>query len=194
MVSPLAALHRGGLLSGTLGLSSAKGISRESLDLADLDPLRYHLAVIGERNRLFQRLTEASVPQVGIFWFTQETGAPPEILASGVPIQLGKAYGIYVDGPDDHDSHWKSITRILPPFLQAFGPNDWPRGRVLFNTVLKQFEVDLSDQLRGPEFSAKIVDYFRLPEAFTAFSYDRHYANTRFTLGPEGPLGLAVQR
>jgi hypothetical protein len=187
MMSPLASLRCAGLLSATLGLGSANVSPKESPGFSEHDPLRYHLAIIAERNRLFQRLTQANVPRVGIFWFTQKSSQSPEILGSGVPVQLGKAYGIYVDGRDDHDSHWKSIKPILPPFLQEFGPNDWPRGRVLYNTVLKQFEVDLSDQLNGPQFRERILDFFRLPEAFTAFSYDPHWAKTRFMLAPDGP-------
>ena len=34
--------------------------------------------------------------------------------------------------------------------------------------------------------ATKILEDFRLPEGFTKFGYDRHYAAARFTLGPDG--------
>ena len=114
------------------------------------------------------------------------------MFGSSEPVELGKKYGIYIDGPDDHHSHWEQLKRvkgltILSPFLQEFGPDNWPRGRVLFNTALKRFEIDMSHHLHEPQFMAKILDFFRLPEAFSSFKRDPHYAKTRFIFGPEGP-------
>ncbi len=94
---------------------------------------------------------------------------------------------MYINGPDDHVSFWKTMNPVMSPLLRDSGPRDWPRGRVLFNTAMKHFEVDLNRQLVAPQFRAEILAYFRLPKASTVFSCDPHYAETRFTFGPQGP-------
>jgi hypothetical protein len=57
---------------------------------------------------------------------------------------------------------------------------------------MRHFEVDLNKQLLAPQFRAAILDHFRLPKASTVFMPDPHYAETRFTFGPKGPLERAL--
>ena len=144
-------------------------------------------AAIARRQRIAKHLQEADAPEVGIFWFIQEPGGTPEIIASSVPVQQGKTYGMYINGPDDHISFWRTMSPVMSPLLHDSGPKDWPRGRVLFNTAMKHFEVDLNRQLVAPEFRAEILAHFRLPKASTVFRSDPHYAETRFRFGPQGP-------
>ena len=85
------------------------------------------------------------------------------------------------------------MNHVISPLLRDSGPKDWPRGRVLFNTAMKHFEVDLNRQLLAPQFTAEILNYFRLPKASTVFSLDPHYAETRFTFGLHGPQDHGLQ-
>src|SRR5437016_4020797 len=156
-----------------------------------------YMDAVAERNLISKRLRKAGAPMVGIFWFIQEPGQRPQLLASGVPVQLGRADGIFMKGLEDHDNFWRNNTRSIKQFpasslafLQDSGPKDWPRGRVLFNIVEKRFEVHLDKQLQTPQFEAEILDYFHVPKAEASFASDPHYANARFTLRPGGPQVL----
>ena len=149
------------------------------------------LAHIAERNHISKRLHEAGAPQVGVFWFVQDVGQPPQLFAWGVFVQQGKTNGIYITSHMGHASWWRNIKRNLhfapgSPFSHS-GPNDWPRGQVVFNTVLKRFEVYFDKQLQTPQFEAEILSHFRLPKSETSFALHPDDANARFTLGPEGP-------
>ncbi len=150
-------------------------------------------AAIARRQRIAKHLRETHTPEVGIFWFIQEAGCAPEIVASSVALPQGKAYGVYIDGREDHASFWRKMKQVISPLFRGSGPKDWPRGRVLFNTAMKHFEVDLNRELLAPQFTAEILDYFRLPKASTVFSLDPHYAETRFTFGPHGPQDRSAQ-
>jgi len=181
-----------GLMSTTSRPSVAEEKSREFSNLARYVTPHDITAAMARRNRIAKYLRETDAPEVGIFWFIQESGGAPKILAFSVALQQGKAYGMYIDSPEDHVSFFRTMKRIMGPVLHDSGPKDWPRGRVLFNTAMKHFEVDLNKQLLAPHFRAKILDHFRLPEASTVFSPDPHYAETRFTFGSKGPQERAL--
>lgn len=70
--------------------------------------------------------------------------------------------------------------------LEGHEPDDWPRGRVIFNTGTKKFEVYLDKQLRMPQFEKKILARFHLTTDETSFAVDPCYA-ARFIVGPDGP-------
>lgn len=99
---------------------------------------------------------------------------------------------------EDHRNFWKTQMRIIEQFptstlafLHGSGPFDWPRGRVLFNTAVKRFEVYLDDQLLTSWFEAAILGHFHLPKTETSFALDSRYTGPRFVLGPQGPLERA---
>jgi len=76
-------------------------------------------------------------------------------------------------------------------FLRGSGFRDW-RGRVLFNTAMRHFEVYLDTQLQTPQFEAEIIDCFGLPKALTVFRSDPDYVDARFILHPHGPSDRAL--
>jgi len=133
------------------------------------------------------RLTSPGVPEVGIFWFIQEPGKSPTLLADGTPLEDGEVYREYINYPGDHSKYWPEIKWRLTPFFHHHGPKDWPRGRVFYNTKTQRFDVYLNDQLRTPGFEGEILAYFNLSKAQTSFASDPHYADADFTIGPEGP-------
>jgi hypothetical protein len=71
-------------------------------------------------------------------------------------------------------------------YPEGCGPDDWPRGRVVFNTETKKFEVYLDKQLRTPQFEKQVLVRFHLTTDETSFSIDPRYT-ARFILGPDGP-------
>lgn len=70
----------------------------------------------------------------------------------------------------------------MPLFFHNHGHTDWPRGRVLYNTQNRVFEVNLNEQLRVEPFKTDIQAHFFLPEASTCFVVDPHYSEARFTI------------
>jgi hypothetical protein len=147
-------------------------------------------SIIGGHSSLFQSARTCfgqECPHVGIFWFIQKPGSAPELVALSVALQLGKAYGIYIDGHEDHISLWRTIKRIMRPLLHDSGPKDSLRGRILFNSAMKHFEVELTRQLLAPQFRAELLNYFRLPEGSTVFKPNPQFAETRFTFGLKDP-------
>jgi hypothetical protein len=125
--------------------------------------------------------------EVGIFWFVQQPGRPPRLIGSGVPVGEGARYPDYINYPGEHSQHWPDAIPHLPTFFRGHEHKDWPRGRVLYNTVTHAFEVYLNEQLQLPAFEAEIIAYFNLPESATSFGSDPHYSEVRFTLGSERP-------
>jgi hypothetical protein len=147
---------------------------------------------VAERNRVGLRLARAGSVPVGSFWFMQEPGEPPAIVADRVFIQIGQADCGRIICHEDHVTCWKTLTRHQAAnhtldYLDGFGPDDWPRGRVVFNTVTKRFEVYLDQHLQTPQFEKQILARFHLTKDETSFAIDPSCTGTRFTLGPDGP-------
>ena len=93
------------------------------------------LALIAERNHISKRLHEVTTQVASLF--VQDVGQPPTL--RGDFVQQGKTNGIYITSHMGHASWWRNIKRNLHfapglAFLSDSGPNDWPRGRVVFNT------------------------------------------------------------
>jgi hypothetical protein len=156
VISSFKRLSWCGLISVASRTSVAEKESRAIPPLARYVTPRDITAAIARRQRIANHLREADTPEVGIFWFIQEPAGAPEIVASSVAVPQGTAYGMYIDGPEDHVSFWKTMNRVMNPLLRGHGAKDWPRGRVLFNTAMKHFEVDLNRQLLAPQFREEI--------------------------------------
>jgi hypothetical protein len=154
----------------------------------DLDRL---LDEIAARNLAGLRLGNPGSVPVGSFWFVQEPGEEPGIRDDRVFIPTEKTDGPYIFCHEDYVRCWRTIeaenaTLPLPPPLEGHEPDDWPRGRVIFNTGTKKFEVYLDKQLRMPQFEKKILARFHLTTDETSFAVDPCYA-ARFIVGPDGP-------
>jgi len=146
---------------------------------------------IAERNRAGLRLARSGAAPVGSFWFMQEPGEEPWIVDDRVFIPTGETGGQYVLCHEDHVTCWRTIEarKAAAPtlhFLEGYGPHDWPRGRVVFNTVTKKFEVYLDKQLQTPLFEKQVLTRFHLTTDETSFAVDPSYA-ARFILGADGP-------
>jgi len=174
-----------GLLPPASRASIPAVASDECSNLARYDTLHDVIATVARRQRIARHLREVNAPEVGVFWFIQRPKFAPELCAYSVALQEGKAYGMYIDGPHDHDSAWP-WSQLMDPWFRNSEPRDWPRGRVLFNVGLRHFEVDLTKQLLQPQFTAEVLRHFHLPEASTVFKPDPHYSKTRFAFN-EGP-------
>jgi hypothetical protein len=146
---------------------------------------------IAERNRTGLRLAKSGAVPVGSFWFMQEPGEEPWIVDDRVFIPTGETDGQYILCHEAHVKCWRTIeaqkaTAPLLHYLEGYGPDDWPRGRVAFNTLTKKFEIFLDKQLQTPQFEKQVLARFHLTTDETSFAGDPSYA-ARFILGPDGP-------
>ncbi len=154
----------------------------------DLDRLLDHIA---ERNRAGLRLAKSGTVPVGSFWFMQEPGEEPWIVDDRVFIPTGETDGQHILCHEDHVTCWRTIEALkaaapLLHYLEGYGPDDWPRGRVVFNTMTKKFEVYLDKQLQTPQFEKQVLTRFHLTTDETSFAIDPSCA-ARFILAPDGP-------
>ena len=133
-----------------------------------------------------------AIPQIGIFWFIQQPGHSPRLLASSAPVEEGEPYGIYINYAGQHVDYWEDVKPKLPYFFHDSGPKAWPRGRVAFNARVKRFEISLHEQLQTPRFEDVILEFFELRRSETVFVSDPHYVDARFMLGPDGPQASAL--
>jgi hypothetical protein len=146
---------------------------------------------IAERNRAGLRLAKSGAVPVGSFWFMQEPGEEPWIVDDRIFIPTGETDTQYILRHEDYVACWRTIearkaASPLLHYLEGYGPDDWPRGRVVFNTVTKEFKVYLDKQLRTPQFEKQVLTRFHLTTDETSFAIDPSYA-ARFILGPDGP-------
>ena len=90
-----------GLLPAASRASIPEVESDECSNLARYDTLHDVIATVARRQCVVRHLREMNAPEVGVFWFIQRPGFAPELYASSVALQEGKAYGMYIDGPED---------------------------------------------------------------------------------------------
>ena len=129
---------------------------------------------VAERNRARKRMRDSGEPQVGIFLFVEEPGAGPLILGFPEFLAFAKKDGPYLTGDETYENFWSSMRQMMSPgwrlaFLADSDYREWPRGRVVFHTDRKRFEVHLEDRLQEQRFKDEISSFFGLPKDQTVF-------------------------
>ena len=84
---------------------------------------------------------QRETPEVGIFWLVQTTEGEARLLAAGCPLHQAEPYGDCLTyGPGHYETwaHWRR-DRTVDPALRAIVRSseyeDWPRGRIVFNST-----------------------------------------------------------
>jgi hypothetical protein len=77
-------------------------------------------------------------------------------------VATGETDGQYIFCHEDFVTCWRAIEARkadapLLHYLEGYGPADWPRGRIIFNTETKKFEVYLDKQRRPPQFEKQVL-------------------------------------
>jgi hypothetical protein len=124
------------------------------------------------RNLAVQRSRLASMPEVGIFWLIDK-----KLVADSIPWRRADVYGGYYSGKNNHATFWTTLQRLM---LRWKGKEytDFPRGRVLFDSMEESFLVYSSRGIvNSPDLRTMIVREFNLPLAATKFVADFHYEN-----------------
>jgi hypothetical protein len=123
-------------------------------------------------------LDAQNTPSVGIFWFVTIDGKP-ELLAYKTPWPEAEDYGDFKTEAKAHYTLWPSLRRNLK---LAGEYEDWPRGRVVYDTRKDRFTAYIDRQLTADAFRTSIINYFCLPLEKTTFAFDAHYSGAKFKL------------
>lgn len=132
---------------------------------------------------------------VGPFWVVEEAGKAA-IIALAVPLDQAAPYGDMLTVEAGHLQHWSWLGRRGAAALRAAGLptapvwseyEEWPRGRVLYDGVGRQFVIRADQQLRQPGFLRLVRKHFCIgTEALTVLA-DDHYRSVRLVSLPSGP-------
>lgn len=123
-----------------------------------------------------RRKAGQNTPSVGIYWFVMIDGKP-ELLATKTPWPEAEDYGDFKTEATAHYTFWPRLRRSLKLVGEY---EDWPRGRVVYDTKKDRFTAYIDPQLAADAFKAAIVGYFGLPLEKTAFAFDAHYSAAKF--------------
>ncbi len=123
----------------------------------------------------------ARAPSVGIFFGAMLNGSPM-ILYEASRLAEAEAYGLCKTHPQGHLEAWETSRATLS--LQD-DYDDYPRGRIVFDTRSGRFIVYLDRHLDAPVFRRAVIHYFALPEGFAVFRHDAHYSRARHRMNLE---------
>jgi hypothetical protein len=130
------------------------------------------IKAVHARNLAVQRSRLASMPEVGIFWLIDN-----KLVADSIPWRQADGFGGFYSGKNDHAAFWATLQRLLPQW-KGLEYTDYPRGRVLFDSMEEVFLVYSSRAIvNSPGVRATILAEFKLPLAATKFEADYHYEN-----------------
>ena len=111
-------------------------------------------------------------PEVGTFWLIDN-----KLVADPIPFPQAVANGAFYRGKNDHAASWTTLQRLLPQW-KSVDYTDYPRGRVLFDSMEEVFLVYSSRGIiSGPALRNLIITEFKLPLVATKFAADYHYEN-----------------
>jgi len=124
---------------------------------------------------------------VGPFWVVEEGGAAA-IIALAVRLDRASPYGDTLTVETGHLEHWSWLaSRGASALRQAGLPTapvwseyeEWPRGRVLYDTDTRRFIIRADRQMHRPEFVRLIADRFGIAAADATVLPDDHYRSVR---------------
>ena len=135
----------------------------------------------------------ADAGMVGPFWVVEADGQAA-IIALAVPLEEAARYGDVLTVERGHLEHWTQLGRCGTRALREAGIptapiwseyEEWPRGRVLFDSAAQRFVVRADRQLHRPAFIRLIADRFGIAPNDAAILSDDHYRSVRRLAVPE---------
>ncbi len=122
--------------------------------------------------------------RVGVFWFVESAPGQRVLLLHRCQPCDVEAYGDMLTCPHGHYQLWENWRRRLsaPPPVQRLVREheyeEWPRGRVVFDTARQRFIVFGDGQVYRHRLHDAVATAFGLPTEGTRFLRDAHYANS----------------
>jgi hypothetical protein len=136
--------------------------------------------------------TKHEMAHLGIFWMVQTSENKAKLLASGYPIDQAEPYGDCLTYGPSHYKIWaqwrrdKTVDPDIRAVVRFYEYEDWPRGRVVFDSSRDLFVLYADRKLMTPELIARIRAEFHLPEERTEVKSDFHYQSKETPDGIDG--------
>lgn len=117
-------------------------------------------------------------PAVGIFWQVESS-----LVVERTPLSEAEPYGECLTHAGGHYDRWENWQRLGAAGLRAAGLpeaiafseyDDWPRGRVVFDSEALRFMLYADRRLQRPEIVARLVEAFGLSTADVVVRCDPH--------------------
>ena len=121
---------------------------------------------------------------VGVYWFVRDDSGTVLLIAHRCALSEAEEYGDFLTCPHGHYDLWETWrgggeTDRLRGTLRDCEYEEWPRGRVVFNTVNGQFIVHGDAQVFKYELQQGVTEHFGIPAGRVVFMRDEHYRSTR---------------
>lgn len=123
-----------------------------------------------------------SISYVGVFWMLQQHGRSVDLLAHRCPLSKAERYGDKLTCAHGHYEIWEKWRRLgvagaVKSSIEFCEYEEWPRGRVVHDTVDRHFIVYADPQiLHQPRLLARV---FRLQAKQVEPKWDNHYRASR---------------
>jgi hypothetical protein len=114
-----------------------------------------------------------ALPQIGIFWLQYRDGEFSVFHKISYPVECGSEYGDFIVADNSHYETWEALKKdgVVPQNSEYV---HIPRGRVLYNRVLKRYKV-FTGKWVTPAIKKAIADAFDLPNRGVIWDMDEHY-------------------
>jgi hypothetical protein len=114
-------------------------------------------------------------PRIGIFWL-HYSGAVKIFYAHPVTIDLGQAYGDFINTLDSHYDVWESL-KSQGFITSKIDYTYLPRGRILYNKITSKYVVYTGSWISSASSAIKSVlaSEFKLKKRSTVYETDLHY-------------------
>ena len=114
-----------------------------------------------------------TTPKIGIFWLHYQESNIAIFHKIAFPIEDGSEYGYFIVADNPHYETWENLKEkgIL---RQSSEYTDIPRGRVLYNRILKHYKV-FTGKWITPSIKKLILSEFNLPKKDVIWDLDNHY-------------------
>jgi hypothetical protein len=121
---------------------------------------------------------------VGIFWGIPASNCAWTILTDATPLADAEPYGDFLTHPRGHYDVWNKWQKLnavvlakqsIPQAVAYHEYEDFPRGRIVYQTKSDQFIVYADRRLQHPDLLAKIANLFALTPGTFVVRSDAHY-------------------
>jgi hypothetical protein len=127
----------------------------------------------------------ANIPAaVGIVWGVRDGAGPLRLAIDRTPLVEAEPYGDFLTHPRGHHDVWEGWRQLGPAGLARRGLptaiawheyEDFPRGRVVFDTRSSRFTLYADRKLQAPGTLRRVLWAFGLDPVLCAVHSDLHY-------------------
>jgi len=120
---------------------------------------------------------------VGPYWFIRDDSGRVFLMAHRCTLAKAEKYGEFLTCQHGHYDVWESCrarcsTDRIAGIVRDSEYEEWPRGRVVLNSVRSRFIVYADRQIAQHELQ-RVVKHFGIPAGRVVFMRDGHYQSTR---------------